>query len=341
MLVAGWAGAEPLRIASFNTELSRRGPGLLLRDILKGEDAQVAAVVAVLTQTRPDIVLLQGIDHDANGAALGALAEALADAGLTYPHRFAARPNSGLRTGRDHDGDGRVNGPGDAQGYGRFPGQGGMAILSRHPVAGVEDLSGLLWRDLPGATLPRDGEGLFPDAALYDIQRLASVAFWDVAVEVSGRPLHLLCLHATPPVFDGAEDRNGWRNHDELRFWRLYLDGQIGALPPAAPVVLLGDANLDPARGEGRQGAIKALLTHPRLVDPTPRSEGAAEAGAPQDTVDWNEPTPGNLRVDYVLPGQGLTVTGAGVYWPGSREDGAQAAQAASRHRLVWVDLDW
>ena len=29
--------------------------------------------------------------------------------------------------------------------------------------------------------------------------------------------------HPTPPVFDGPEDRNGRRNHDEIRFWADYV----------------------------------------------------------------------------------------------------------------------
>ena len=38
--------------------------------------------------------------------------------------------------------------------------------------------------------------------------------------------------------------------------------------------VLLGDANLDPARDEGRAEALRALLAHPRVQDPVP--QGAA-----------------------------------------------------------------
>jgi len=39
------AWAEPIRVATYNAELSRKGPGLLLRDILRGKDDQLAAVV--------------------------------------------------------------------------------------------------------------------------------------------------------------------------------------------------------------------------------------------------------------------------------------------------------
>ena len=51
--------------------------------------------------------------------------------------------------------------------------------------------------------------------------------------------MHLLVAHPTPPTFDGAEDRNGTRNHDEIRFWADYVRPARGhymyddARPPA------------------------------------------------------------------------------------------------------------
>ena len=337
-----------MRIATYNTELSRDGPGLLLRDIRKG-DPQVEAVVAVIAAARPDIIALQGIDYDLHGAALNALADRLAEAGVPYPHRFAGPPNSGMRTGLDMDGDGRADGPRDAQGYGRFTGQGGMAVLSRWPldIAGMRDFSGMLWADLPGARLPMSGGRPYPGAEAQAVQRLSSVAHWDIAVQTPAGPLHLLTFHATPPVFDGPEDRNGLRNRDELRLWQVYLEGGLAPAPPAS-FVLLGDANIDPNDGDGRKDAIRALLSGPHVTDPRPASAGGAavpdpgHAGDPAlDTVEWEGP--GNLRVDYVLPAAGLEVRAAGVLWPEAgrsyRGIDAETVARASRHRLVWVDL--
>lgn len=311
-------------------------------------------MVEAIAAARPDIVALQSFDFDHDGLALAALADRLRAQGLDYPHRFALPPNTGLRTGLDLDGDGETGGPGDAQGYGAFAGQGGMAVLSRFPILAdrARDFSALLWADLPGATLPmRDGRP-FPSTGALAVQRLSTTGHWDVPVQVGGRVLHLLTFHASPPVFDGPEDRNGLRNRDELRLWSLYLDEALpGPPPPADGFVILGDANLDPADGDGRSRAMAAFLADPRLTDPEPHSAGAAAApqtganaddrGDPaRDTVDWPDGAtgPGNLRVDYVLPSADLTVTGAGVLWPA---DGPLAATvaAASRHRLVWVDL--
>lgn len=344
MSIAGPGRADGLRVATFNTELSRKGPGLLLRDILKG-DPQVEAVVRVIAAVAPDIVLLQGIDHDHEGAALAALSDRLKRAGAGFAFGFSAPPNSGRRTGLDMDGDGRPGTPRDAQGYGHFTGQGGMALLSRYPIddEGLRSFTEMLWKDLPGATLPMVDGQPFPGAAAVSIQRLSSVAHWDVPVITPTGRLHLLAFHATPPVFDGPEDRNGLRNRDELRLWQLYLQGALGMDPPKN-LVLLGDANIDPQDGEGRRDVIRALLRDPALIDPRPSSLGgrsAADArhrGDPGlDTVAFEGP--GALRVDYVLPGSHLTVTGAGVFWPAPGDPLAAVAQQASRHRLVWVDL--
>ncbi|PWK60237.1 endonuclease/exonuclease/phosphatase family protein [Roseicyclus mahoneyensis] len=326
--------ADTLRIATFHTQLSRAGPGLLLRDILRGEDAQVAATVAVIAAAAADVVVLQDMDFDAGGAALTALADALAQAGIDYPHRLALRPNTGMPTGVDIDGDGRSWRARDAQGYGRFNGQGGMALLSRHPFGAVRDFSGFLWVDLPDSAAP----AVLPPEAL-PVLRLATVAAWDVAVEVPGGPLHLLALHAGTPVFDGPEDRNGWRNADELRFWALYLEGWTPEGVPFAAehFAVIGTFNVDPEGGEGRPEGLLALLEHPRLQDVVPRRPGGGT-----QTADWPEPEPGDLRVDYILPAAGMTVTGAGVLWPEGEEGpvAASVAALASDHRLVWVDLE-
>lgn len=337
--------ADTIRVATFNTELQRKGPGLLLRDIQAGKDEQVAAVVKVIARVNPDVIALQGIDWDYDRHALNALADQLGDAGANYPHRFALQPNSGLATGLDMDGDGRRGGPGDTQGFGYFTGQGGIAVLSRLPITGAQDLSALLWREVPKANLPVGAVGApFPSQEVQKIQRLSNTGHWILTLQLPGsETLSLLTFHATPPAFDGPERRNVLRNADEIRLWRQVLDGAFGPFP-SQRYVIAGDANLDPVDGDGDRSAILELLSDPRISDPSPSSDGGHAAsdqghGGPGalDTVDW--PAPGRLRVDYVLPSADLTVTGSGVYWPAPGTPGHEQAVRASRHRLVWVDL--
>lgn len=337
--------ADPIRVATYDAELSRRGPGLLLADILSG-DEQVTAVVSVIAKAQPDILVLTGFDHDLEGRALAAFVEALDAAGITFSNSFAARPNAGLQTELDLDGNGRRGEARDSQGYGAFTGQGGMAVLSRFPIGEVRDFSAFLWKDLPGAILPEVDGAPFPSAEARDAQRLSSVGHWDVPVKTPDGPLHLLAFSATTPVFDGPEDLNGRRNHDEIVFWQRLLDGDLPFAAPEGAVVLAGNANLDPADGEGRHAAIRGLLGDDRFQDPLPRSPGGVAAANPEqagdpalDTADWTDPVPGNLRVDYVLPDARLDVLDAGVVWPAPGDALAETVATASRHRLVWVDI--
>ena len=360
-LLAGAAAAqEPpapgaIRLASFNASLTRAAPGGLVQALRLGDDRQIAAVAEILRRVRPDVLLLNEVDHDARGVALALFAAALATGpdGVDYPHRFAAPSNTGEPTGFDLDGDGRTDGPRDAFGYGAFRGQYGMALLSRFPLGPARTFRLMRWADMPGAAIPPGHYAPEAEAVL----RLSSKSHWDVVVETPFGALHVLASHPTPPVFDGPEDANGRRNADEIRFWTDYLDGRDwmtdddgrrGGFAGGA-FAIMGDLNADPADGDGRRGAIRALLDHPAVQDPLPRSAGGAaaadagHAGDPAlDTAAFRGP--GALRVDYVLPARALEVTAAGVFWPAPGDplrrlvgDGARVI--SSDHRLVWVDV--
>ena len=323
--------AETYRIATYAAPLSRDGPGLLLRDIRKNEDPQIVAIRAIIAWVDPDILVLTDFDYDLEGRALQAFNATLPD---PYLQHFAIRPNTGIATGLDMDQNGRTGEARDAQGYGRFAGDGGMAILSRLPVIaeGVQDFSGLLWRDLPGAALPQvDGAPFLPDE-VSAVQRLSTSGHWVVPIKPEQGPVfHLLSFAATPPVFDGPEDRNGLRNRDELRLWQVILDGGLGPVPES--FIIAGNANLDPLAGAGFSTAMARFLASPMLQDPLP--------GHP--TANWDDDGPGDLRVSYVLPSTDWRVTDAGVFWPGPDDADVRLlgddGLAAGVHHLVWVDV--
>ncbi|MEM9780462.1 MAG: endonuclease/exonuclease/phosphatase family protein, partial [Pseudomonadota bacterium] len=241
----------------------------------------------------------------------------------------------------------------------------GMAVLARFPIGADTATFRLLpWSEFPGALQPTlDGAPIPSEAGWRDL-RLSSKSHWDVPVATPDGVIRLLASHPTPPVFDGPEDFNGKRNHDEIVFWQRYIDGaaftdDAGTSRTLAegPFVILGDLNADPVDGDGRHEGIEALLGHPMVQDPEPASEGAAQAAQQQggandrhrgnhalDTADWNDSRgPGNLRVDYVLPSTHLTILDAGVYWP--TPDAPEFAligtgrPVSSDHRLVWVDV--
>ena len=292
----------------------------MLRDLLAGRDGQAEAALDVIAHVDADVILLGDVDWDAGGAGLDALRARLAGHGLDYAHAVALRPNAGVPSGRDVDGDGRLGEAEDALGWGRFTGESGIALLSRFPLGPVEDHTPTPW-DAP--------DGLLPAGVSLPV---ATVAQW--VVPVAG--LSLVTLAAGPPVFDGPEDRNGHRNAAELALAR--------DLAAAADVpVVLGRANVDPVDGEGRRDALRALLDAPFLHDPEPRGRGGGgegHGGDPAlDTAAWWD-GPGPLRVDYVLPAAPLAVMGSGVVWPAEDDPFRATAEAAGPGRAVWVDLD-
>lgn len=349
----GAPAATSVRVAVFNIfELSTAK--LDVRDSTGAPlNPQVRAAAAIIQAVRPDILLLNEIDAPPGEEALAArrfAAELLATGpdAIEYPYVYSAPTNTGELSGFDLNRDGvvataadlgtRAHGD-DSWGYGTYPGQYGMALLSRHPIdtAAVRSFRLFLWKDLPGAHLP---EGWYRDEILARF-RLSSKSHWDVPVLVGDDTLHLLASHPTPPVFDGDEDRNGRRNFDEVGFWVRYLDGSpairddrgtAGGLPSGQAFVILGDLNAPPDQAESSYdgvAAITQLLRDPRIQDP-PQLTG-------RPTADFR----GGTRVDYVLPSAGLRVLDGGVVWPDSTAEAAGAALAAlaSDHRMVWVDL--
>ena len=159
------------------------------------------------------------------------------------------------------------------------------------------------------------------------------------------------------------------RNADEIRFWADYVAGDAtdwivddaggaGGLDDDAEFVIIGDLSSDPLDDDSLPGAMQQLLDLDRLQDPEPSSEGAAEAAELQgganathegdpatDTADFaDDPSPGNLRADYVLPSDGLDILDAGVFWPPTSDPLAALVVTdpltSSDHRLVWVDIN-
>ena len=126
---------------------------------------------------------------------------------IEFGHSFFTESNTGQPSGFDLNNDGRVQGGEDALGFGEFPGQYAMALLSRFPIDArhARTFRKFLWRDMPGALLP---PGWYSPEELA-VLPLSSKSHWDVPVRIGRTTLHLLASHPTPPAFDGPEDRNG------------------------------------------------------------------------------------------------------------------------------------
>jgi endonuclease/exonuclease/phosphatase family metal-dependent hydrolase len=361
------AAPPAIRVALFNVKELTADKVESVDPQGRGTDPQLVAAAAIVARVRPDVLVLQEVDVPPEEPARVARAfvdHYLAPLGLAYPSVFAAPSNTGRLSGFDLNGDGHVASEADlgtrrygddSFGYGEYPGQYGMAVVSRLPLLAEEarTFRDFLWRALPGHHLP---DGFYAPEELA-VLPLSSKSHWDLPVEIGDHRLHLLISHPTPPVFDGEEDRNGRRNFDEIAFWLRYLDGSralvddrggAGGLAAGAPFVVVGDLNADPLRPASTYdgtSAIRLLLDHPRVADPGEllTSEGGRLHGR------GGEPRPeqvtaefaGGMRVDYLLPSAGLAVHDGGVFWPAADADpsGHLLAVSASDHRLLWLDV--
>ncbi|MDD9207083.1 endonuclease/exonuclease/phosphatase family protein [Georgenia sp. 10Sc9-8] len=364
-------GPQPnLRVATYNASLNRATEGELVADLSTPDNGQAQAVAEVVQITEPDVLLLNEFDYDAGGVAADLFRDNYLEVSqggqdpVEYPYAYSAPVNTGVPSGFDLNNDGSVGGPDDAWGFGFFPGQYGMLVLSKYPIATeeVRTFQEFRWQDMPGNVIPDDW---YTAEELAEFP-LSSKSHWDVPIEAGTQTIHVLAAHPTPPTFDGPEDRNGRRNHDEIRFWADYVAGAeyiyddagvTGGLKAGERFVIAGDYNADPYDGDSYAGAIDQLLDHRRIQDPLPTSAGAVEAAELQgganedhegdpayDTADFNDdPAPGNLRADYVLPSRNLRVVESGVFWPEQGQPGSELTGTfpfpTSDHRPVWVDL--
>jgi 3-phytase len=373
-----------VRFATFNASLNRNKAGELIADLTLTNVTQIANVAEIIQRIRPHVLLINEFDYDEGLVAARlfqknylSVARKNDTVGIAYPYVYVAPSNTGIPSGVDFDGDNNITGPNDAYGFGFYPGQYGMVVLSQYPIVTdeIRTFQRFLWKDMPNALLPvnpKNGSSYYSDAAL-KVFRLSSKSHWDVPIKVNDTVIHFLVSHPTPPVFDGDEDRNGRRNYDEIRFWKDYINqdkymyddkGIFGGLAggkSSSYFVIAGDQNSDPNDGDSVKGAAQLLLDDPLIngsVVPTSKG-GPAQAklqagvnvnhtGDPAlDTADFGfngvgkpDVTPGNLRVDYVLPSAALSITDAGIFWPAPDDKLFPLAEfPTSDHRLVWVDI--
>lgn len=389
--------AQSVRFGTFNVSMYGNQGDELKKLLEKTDDLKCACIAEIIQRAHPDILLLNEFDYDVHGESISLFqrhylnrpqnvsgSEAGPATPIGFPFCFVVPSNTGIHSARDLDRNSKVTDQtgstdyaADCWGYGRYPGQYAMVILSKYPieVKGIRTFKSFKWKDMPGALLPDDPKteaesDWYPPEVLQQFP-LSSKNHVDVPIRIGERLIHVLASHPTPPVYDGPEDRNGRRNHDEIRFWVDYIsggpqadyiyddEGVYGGLSARALFVIMGDLNGDPFDGEGSEG-IRRLLESPRLaeIDP-PQSEGGQEQSTLQgganlthrgdpsrDTLDAaDDPGPGNLRLDYVLPAREMRCVASKVFWPNNDDRLFNLVGThpfpGSDHRLVWVDVQW
>lgn len=214
-----------IRFSQFNASLNRSTQGQLAADLSTPNNAQAKAIAEIIQRNNPDVLLINEFDYSQEAVKLFQQNYlAISQNGATpvdYPYFYIAPSNTGIASGFDlNNNSAVVTTPGtsgygdDAFGFGDFPGQYGMLLLSKYPIdtANIRTFQNFLWKDMPNALLPDDPTT--PQANDWYSQeelallRLSSKSHWDVPIEVNGKTIHALVSHPTPPTFDGADRKS-------------------------------------------------------------------------------------------------------------------------------------
>jgi len=151
-----------VRFATYNTSLHGDSAGDLAESLSDGGLEKAQRIAAVIQSVRPDVLLLNEFDHDDDGRGIQIFREAYlatSQSGrppIEYPYTYTNSVNTGVLTDLDINQDGSTDGPEDAFGFGRFPGQYGMVVFSTFPidVDQVRSFQKFRWKDMPAAKLP-------------------------------------------------------------------------------------------------------------------------------------------------------------------------------------------
>lgn len=304
--------AETIRVGTWNSDFSRKGPGLLIAELLEGSE-ELDAWGQAIKALELDYFVLVDVDQDYESWSAKLLAE------LAGFENYAQGPsNRGVPTGFDLNRDGYFDEQ-DNQGFGGFVGQHGVVILSQSAPLGDQSFNNLLLKDFSEMPKLRDEPFYEPEA--WDGLKFSPTGLWDFDFG----EFHLLPSYANTPAFDGPEARNVLRNAAEINWWRRYTSGEEfnndrgEETKLTKPFVLIGTLNLDPERGKGEREAIRELLASPHLR-PVEFDD--------RNTVDWSEQGLGEMRVDYILPSCHFQQTQSGM------------VDMNSTHKLIWAELE-
>ena len=308
------------------------------------------------------MLLLTGFDHDLRGRALAAFRARLArGAGR---HRLPSRlPRAGQRRGGVGARPRRrraAMGRDDALGWGRFPGQAawrscrGCRSTRRRRGASGAALGDAARRAAAGAAgrhaVPgRRGAGGAAAVVAGALGRAGAAAGRRAAAPARRQP-DAAALRRGGALEPAAQPRRGRASGRAISTARRFATTGPRRRPAAAPLVVLGDLNLDPFDGDGLRDGI-ARCSRIRAAGPGARERGRRGGGGagrrqrrPRRRRRRSTPPTGATR----RPGQpagrlraalGRAPVAAPACSGRRRATAGRRGGRASAHRLVWVDI--
>lgn len=347
-------------------------------------DEQAEYAARIIQEANPDVIAIKELDNNFQKATVedvptdtsnvrafidNYLMEPQAEhlEPISFPYTLQPDSNTGLLPEEDYDfnKDGEAGArPGDAYGFGVYPGHYGFAIASQYPIIEdeVREFQEFVWTDMPNNLAPVDdgsmdlnkGDGdIWLTEEEAEVFRLSSKNHVDVPFRVDGEVVHGLVSHPTPPGFDGSNNFNDRWNHDENRFWADYVagadyiyddDGNEGGLADDEPYVLMGDMNAGPTADRVMDPSQPFFFENEDFyTEEIPTSTGGRVNGNEYATRIDGDFEGVVEQVDYVLPSPDFEYEDGGVVWPvrgRAQSEMATAVSEASDHRMVWADVN-
>lgn len=202
----------------------------------------------------------------------------------------------------------------DQVNFGVFPAQYSTGMLTRYPIKSEVVIRELEWKSFnPSAKLADfragDGKPLPVNMALFDKN------FSDVTLDVDGKELHMILLHAVPSYhFGNPKSPNYERNRDQLRFLEWYVTGstdietplrEISPLKAGTNYIIVGDLNASYLDEKSPGGEVlRRLADKLQMWMKAPRysNEGGGYSS-----------TPFRLMLDYLFVSPQIKVLSGGI----------------------------
>jgi len=208
--------------------------------------------------------------------------------------------------------------------FGTLPGQLSTGAAFNHKIINQKIYTDLLWKDFnPSVDFSRFET--FSGAGIPEEMKLFDKSFSDITLDVGGKSLRLILLHAAPSFnFGKPKSINGFRNAEQLRFLEWYVTGEtdhtvnissINPLQKSDYYIIVGDLNVD-INNRDSEGSIVLK----RII------EKSAPWMSPTEMTFTNEathfaPNPFRLILDYIIVSKNIEILKGKVIYPNFTRD--------------------
>jgi hypothetical protein len=294
---------------------------------------QVQSAAKILEQHDIDILSLNGIQYDFkdvptkdfNTTGLN-LSKLLKKWNLRFDNHFFTPSNLGMNAKTRADGSyvtdtytPEAMTHADDLNFGTVPGQLSTGGAFKYALLDKNVYTDLLWKDFnPNVDFSRfktpSGAGFPEEMKLFD------KSFSDVTLDVGGKRLHIILLHAAPSYhFGNPHSINSFRNAEQLRFLEWYVSGTTDHgvnIPGIKPLqtsdyyIIAGDLNTDINNNESEGASVLRSIL-----------KKSAPWMSPAKMTFTNEathfgPNPFRLILDYIIVSKNIEILQGKVIYP-------------------------